>query len=137
MQGVKSYPRSYVEACRAGIADRIADYRDIAAAADLDDVYAFEPTFFNDLVVVLDTMFVHRLPSQEGTDGNPLNEVRILVESLLQNGGLLAESVAIEQDPKASVLGLRIGEEIRVREEGFARLAEAFFDEIERRFGDD
>jgi hypothetical protein len=40
-------------------------------------------------VLLLDHMFVHRLSGAEGKDGNPLNEVRVLVNSLLYNGGKL------------------------------------------------
>ena len=45
--------------------------------------------FFNDQVLLLDHMFVHRLTGIEGKDGNPLNEVRVLCNSILLNQGKL------------------------------------------------
>jgi len=47
----------------------------------------FEQRFFNDQVLILDNMFVHRLTGIEGKDGNPLNEVRVLSNSILLNQG--------------------------------------------------
>jgi len=47
----------------------------------------FEQRFFNDQVLILDNMFVRRLTGIEGKDGNPLNEVRVLSNSILLNQG--------------------------------------------------
>ena len=49
----------------------------------------FEQRFFNDQVLILDNMFVRRLTGIEGKDGNPLNEVRVLCNSILLNQGKL------------------------------------------------
>jgi hypothetical protein len=49
----------------------------------------FEARFFNSQVLLLDHMFVHRLAGIEGKDGNPINEVRVLCNSLLLNKGKL------------------------------------------------
>jgi hypothetical protein len=48
-------------------------------------VDSFELVLFNDLVLVLDAFFVHQARGIEGKDGNPLNEVRMLCNSILQN----------------------------------------------------
>ena len=90
-------------------------------------------------------MFVHRLTGIEGKDGNPLNEVRILCNSLLLNQGRLqvdrlpgwpnSASTGMELPPEKSVLKLKVGEEVRLNESDFVRLSKAFFAELEKKFG--
>src|SRR5437016_215222 len=106
---------------------------------------AFEARFFNDQVLLLDYMFVHRLTGIEGKDGNPLNEVRVLCNSVLLNQGRLqvdrlpgwpnSASTGMELPPEKSVLKLKVGEEVRLNESDFVRLSKAFFAELEKKFG--
>lgn len=49
----------------------------------------FEVRFFNDQVLLLDLRFVHRLTGIEANDGNLLNEVRVLCNSILLHQGKL------------------------------------------------
>lgn len=79
---------------------------------------------------------VHRLPraDYEGKDGNPLNEVRIVCDSLMNNKGILRGDKQIKLTPEKSVLKLNIGDRIRLTEAEFGRLSAAFFGEL-RRFG--
>jgi hypothetical protein len=89
-------------------------------------------------------MFVHRLTGIEGKDGNPLNEVRVLCNSLLPNkdipqieklpGWPNSASSGIKQPQEKSVLKLQTGDEIKLTEADFVRLSEAFFKEIEKRY---
>ena len=95
---------------------------------------AFEPQFFNNLVLVLDTLFVHRTRALEKKDGNPLNDVRVLSNSLLQNEGVLLADKTIKLDAAKSVLGYRVGDEIRLNEADFHGLSTAFFSEIESKY---
>jgi hypothetical protein len=141
MLGVSSYTQDYVDHCRESVRRQVSAYTGLAAAArggaaaDVEGaIDEFEPRFFNGMVLVLDRCFVHRLRKDEGKDGNPLNEVRVLCDSLLQNDGVLAADKQIKLKPDASVLGLAVGDEIRIGQEDFVRLAEAFFAEIEKRF---
>ena len=83
------------------------------------------------MVLTLDSYFTHRARALEGKDGNPLNEVRVLCNSLVQNGGLLAPDKTIRLKPATSVLGYDAGDEISVTEDAFVRLSDAFFAEIE------
>ncbi len=141
MLGVKSYPRTYVDACRAKIAADVDAYRAIAAAASDGNspkageaIVAFEPVFFNNLVIVLDSYFMHRLRTLEGKDGNPANEVRVLAASLMSAGGKLEPDKTIKLVPAKSVLGHAAGDEISLSETDFLALSAAYFDEIEKRF---
>ena len=88
------------------------------------------------MTLVLDRYFVHRLPGAdyEGKDGNPLNEVRIICDSLINNHGIMRGDRQIKLTPERSVVKLNIGDPIRLTEEEFERLSEAFFAELERRF---
>jgi hypothetical protein len=78
--------------------------------------------------------FVHRLHNAEGKDGNALNEVRLLAVSLLTNGGRLVADKQVKPRPETSVRGYAAGDEIAVRQDGFRRLADAFFAEIAARY---
>ena len=134
MLGVKNYPQTYIDSCRARVDAQAATYRDLVAAGDVPK--SFESVFFNNMVVVLDSYFTHRLRGVEGKDGNPLNEVRVLANSMLENNDTMAADSTIKMDPATSVLGYKVGDPIRVTEQDFARLAEAFFAGIESKFAE-
>jgi hypothetical protein len=134
-----AYSPDYVAAARAHIAASVDAFRAIDTAADgdpalRDAVDAFEPTFFNALVLALDGHFTHRGRTVEGKDGNPANEVRLLCTSLTENGGVLVADKGIKLRAADSVLGLEPGDPIAVRADGFVRLADGFFAVIEERF---
>jgi hypothetical protein len=108
---------------------------DAAKASHLRAAFeTFEPLFFNNLVLVLDGCFVHRTRAIEGKDGNPLNEVRMLSTSILSHRGVLTADKTIKYDPEASILKLKIGDEIRIGEARFLALFRAYFAELRRRF---
>ena len=104
-------------------------------AAPLDvAIEAFEGAFFNNMVLVLDESFVHRLRTIEGKDGNALNEVRVLCNSILLNNGVMSVDSSIKLSPDKSVLKYQVGDEIRLNEADFSLLSSAFFAEIERKY---
>jgi len=140
--GRKNYTQKELDHCKAEVERQLAAYGTLVktvAAATADkkvdsSVEAFEPLFFNNMTLALDRYFVHRLRMVTGKDGNALNEVEMLADSLMNNNGILRDSNVIKLIPEESVLKLRIGDPIRVTSEGFERLSAAFFAEIERKF---
>lgn len=121
-----SYTREYVDACRSRIAAQVAAYRALVSAARarvtvnepllnaaLD---GFEPHFFNSMVLALDSHFVHRARAIEKKDGNPLNEVRMLSSSIMNNGSVMCADKMIKYNPAKSVLKRRIGDKITLNE---------------------
>jgi hypothetical protein len=92
------------------------------------------PHFFNNLVLALDSYFVHRARAKEGKDGNPLNEVRILCNSLVNHHGLMSADKTIKYGPAKAVLTYRMGGEIKLSEADFRNLSSAVFAEIERQY---
>lgn len=89
-------------------------------------------------------MFVHRLSGLEGKDGNPLNEVRVLCNSILYNDGKLqvekltgwpnSAVSGLKLPPERSVLGLKPGQTIQLKRDDFVRLAAAFFEELKKKY---
>ena len=139
---MKKYPKAYIAACRARVD---ADLRAYRSAVGKTPSREFEARFFDDQVLLLDYMFVHRLSGIEGKDGNPLNEVRVLCNSILLNRGKLqvdklpgwpnSAVAGIKLSPEKSVLKLKPNDEVRLSEADFERLSKAFFAELEKKFG--
>ncbi|HEV7760642.1 MAG TPA: hypothetical protein VGO78_16675 [Acidimicrobiales bacterium] len=137
MLGVSSYPQAFVDGCRQRLDTLLRTYDELQAAAGADAgdaASAFEAQFFANLVLVLDHSFMHRLRGVEGKDGNPLNEVRLLTGSLLEHDGVLTAEKTIKYDAGRAVVGIALGDEIRLDEKSFRLLADAYFAEIEKRF---
>src|SRR5438093_12980609 len=141
---MKKDPKEYIAACRANVDTDLRAYRSQVGKTPSKE---FEARFFNDQVLLRDYMFVHRLSGIEGKDGNPLNEVRVLCNSILLNGGKLqvdrlpgwpqSAVASLTLPPEKSLLKLRDGDEVNLSEADFARLSAAFFAELEQRFGRD
>lgn len=106
---------------------------DKSVDAALDD---FERLFFNNMTLVLDRCFVHRLRMVTGKDSNPLNEVEMICDSLMNNDGVLRANNVIKHIPDQSVVKLSIGDQIRLTGEEFERLSAAFFAEVEAKFAE-
>jgi hypothetical protein len=144
MLGMREYDGDYIDACRSRVETQTAMFREVAQAArdhgDADvsrlegALESLESEYFNNMLLVLEGYFVHRLRGVEGKDGNALNEVRVLARSLMENGGTVMEDPQIPLDPERTVLGLRVGEPVRLTLRQYTRLSDAFFRELERRF---
>ena len=115
MLGRNSYTREEFDQGRAAIRGQLAAYKAVVKAAGGkamdkkvgDALGAFEPMFFNNLILALDRFFVHRVRTVSGKDGNPLNEVELICESLMNNNGVLKESKVIKLIPDKSVAKLQ------------------------------
>ena len=142
MLGRKDYTKDEVDHARRAVDRQLAAYKKLVKASDgaTSDAKvvaaraAFEPLFFGNMVLALDRFFVHRIRAVAGKDCNPLNEVELLVEALLNHDGVLHGNKVIKYVPAQTVLKLEIGDQIRLDPAQFERLANAFFAEIEAKF---
>lgn len=104
MLGMRKYTQEYIDACRSRVDLDLSAYRSLVAAAKpaSDKALlngAFEATFFNNMVLILDYLFVHRLATTDGKDGNPLNEVRVMCDSMLNNNNIMTSSAVSRSYP--------------------------------------
>jgi len=144
MLGVRSYTRNYIGGCRSRVDADLSAYGNLVAGARKNPagnqarlnsaIEAFEAVFFNNMVLILDHLFVHRLRTVEGKDGNPLNEVRVLSDSLMHNNGVMTADKGIKLSPTTSVLKYQAGDEIKLNEADFLLISKAFFAEIESKY---
>ena len=85
---INNYTQKYIDECRSKVKSQISAYKNLVTTAESQNetnktklkaaIELFEPVFFNNMVLVLDTYFVHGSRTMEGKDGNPLNEVDFL-----------------------------------------------------------
>ena len=121
-----------VRAARDEITAQIRSYRDLVGAASKASgmsltridaaLAAFEPAFFNNLLIALDARFAG--------NGGAQAEVRLLADSLLRHGGVLTANAAMAYEADASVLRLDFGERIALNADDFEALCAAFLDEV-------
>ncbi|MBS1890254.1 MAG: hypothetical protein JST59_03105 [Actinobacteria bacterium] len=117
------YDRHYVASCRESVGAAVAELRRVDAGS----------AAWNQLVPALDRWFAIRSPKVEGRDGNPMNEVRAIAESVTEHGSVMAIPRGIKLSAEASVLGFEEGEEISLDGDSFERLLDAFLAEVEER----
>jgi hypothetical protein len=146
MLSVSAYPQQYIDEARARVRVQVTAFAELArevrgagpsrsgsVAAALD---ALEPEYFANLVIALDSHFVHRSRGQERKDGNAMNEVRVLVNSIEQHDSVMTAEKGIRLDAARSVLGIEYGERVRIHADGFERLAAAFFEALEATYSE-
>ena len=142
MLGRKDYTPQELDAATTAVGEPLAAYRTLVDAIGrvTDDpgvtaaLAAFEPRLCNELTLALDRRFVHRLRLVTGKDGNALNEVELIAESLLDRDGALHTNKVIKYKPDESVLKLAPGERIALSSAQFERLSSAFLAEVGARF---
>jgi hypothetical protein len=140
MLGRKNYTRQELDHAKAALHQQLSAYKKLAKAIDgtsngtASALNSFEPRFVNSMILALDRYFVHRLRTVTGKDTNPLNEVELLSDSLMNNDGVLRGNNVLKYDPDHSVLKLQIGDRIELNAADFERLSSQFFKELERKF---
>ncbi len=131
MLGRKDFTKDEVSNGEAAVERQLAAFDSVPEAAQA----ALEKAeHFNDLALALDRRYVHRLRSVTGKNGTPLNELEMIVESLLNHGGVLREINVIKYQPADSVVGLKAGDHIRLTRDDFASLSAGVFDELRAKY---
>jgi hypothetical protein len=115
------YDRHYAARCRESVGAAVEELRRVGAGS----------AAWNQLVPALDRWFSLRNPKVEGRDGNPINEVRALAESVTEHGSVMTVPKGIKLSAETSVLGFEPDEEISLDGDAFERLFEAFLAEVE------
>jgi hypothetical protein len=141
MLSIAHYDQAYIDACREKVDRQLDALDELAAAAAVSGdarvqaaLALFEPRFCNHMLLALDEYFCHRARGKEGKDGNPLNEVRVLANSIMSHDCVLTPDATIRLDPSKSVLKHADGEDIALRATDVRLLSEAFFTEIETKY---
>ncbi|WP_053591731.1 hypothetical protein [Bacillus sp. FJAT-22090] len=144
MLSVYAYSQEYINECRLKVDIQLKTYENLITTAKKQAgnsnvelksaIESFEPNFFNNMVLVLDNYFNNRSRNLEKKDGNPLNEIRMLCDSIKENNCILIQNKTIKYDHAKSVLKYQIGDEIKLRKEDFVLLSKEFFAEIESKF---
>jgi hypothetical protein len=139
MLAVTSYSEVYVQLTAAKLDEQLAAYGALAAAVKGNAkaeaaLAAFAPGYFNAMLLALDHHFMHRMRGAEGKDGNPLNEVRMLSDSIMEHDGVLKENKTIKYKAEKAVAGVAVGQTIALDAERFEKLAKAYIAELGKRF---
>lgn len=143
MLSMNSQPKEYIDECRTKVNQQLASYKNLVATKkqaeankeQLNSAFeSFEPEFFHHMVLALDHYFCHRSRTLEKKDGNPLNEVRMLCNSIMEHDNKLTAEKSIKYKSEKSILKYEIGDEIKLNAEDFEQLSKAFFDEMESKF---
>jgi hypothetical protein len=121
-----TYTSDEVESCRDNCDALIAAW----GANEVDDT-TLESLVFGQAVVVLHTWFGHRRRELEGGDGNPMNEVRVIADSIVDNDAVLRVEGPITWVPERTVLRLAVGDDVQITANGFERLTAAYLAAIE------
>ena len=124
-----AYTSDEIESCRDNCDALLAAW----GANDVEDS-TLESLVFVQAVVVLDAWFGDRDRDLEGDDGNPMNEVRVIADSVVGNAGVLRVEGPIRWVPERTVLRLAVGDEVEMTADGFERLAAAYLAAIERTY---
>ena len=141
---VNNYTLEYIDGCRLRVNVQVSAYQELVNTArnqigknetQLNSaIGSFDPLFYNNMVLILDALFVHRARALEKKDGNPLNEVRVVCNSIMNNNNILCADNTIKLNPARSVLKYKTNDKIKLTEGEFLLLSKFFFAEIENKY---
>jgi hypothetical protein len=115
MLGRKNYAQEELNHSRSEVDQQLTAYKQLAGVLTNGTtseqaktaLSEFEAPFFNNMTLALDRPFVHRLRMVAGKDGNPLNEVELICDALINNEGVFRTNNVIKSVPAKSVVKLR------------------------------
>jgi hypothetical protein len=128
MLGRANYSMDYIRAVHARV-ERVLKAFEKAKPAE-----PFASEALLDVLLGLEMAFVHRLRGQEGKDGNPLNELRMIAASVLEFGGVMTGDKTIKWSPEKSVTGLKVGDKIVLGRKQVGVLVDAVIEEVAKRY---
>jgi hypothetical protein len=142
MLGRNSYTRDEIDAGRNLVDSQLGAYAALVDAVESEapdgtietTLADLEGVYFNALALALDRLYVHRIRATSGKDSTPLNELELIVESLISNGGRFRGNTVLKYAPERSITGLREGDRISLDADQFERLANAVLGELEKKF---
>lgn len=131
MTGRMTFTAQEIDNARKATDDQVRHFLDLSAEGLIKE--GFETTYFNGLVLSLDRWFMQRAREVSGAGTTPLNELELIADGLTREG-LMPELDEIDYEPKASVLGLHVGDDIELTADQFVNLSEAVFAELDEKF---
>lgn len=135
MLGRKTFEQREVDQAKTLIAALVAGRSTLAdAGADPAALAVVDPEFFTGLTLVLDRPFVHRVRSVLGKGPGALNELELIVQSILEHDRVFTVGTVLQYSVETSVTGLVPGETVRLDAQQFERLAVGVFVELEELF---
>lgn len=134
MDSCTVYSADDVAEVQQRIAEDLAAWRVLRRETDAPALMDVESAYCRGLALHLELAFVGRARSQEGADGNALNELRMIARSLLEGDGLLLDDATVAYSSERAVLGIAVGDPIVLDPDGIERLTGAVLNEIRARF---
>ncbi|MDQ5894175.1 MAG: hypothetical protein QG596_436 [Actinomycetota bacterium] len=134
MLAKSKYDNEYIASCRRNAEEQLDLWTKLVKKSPGPEADDLEPRFMSDLVLVMDSFFAHRTRGAEDKDGNPINEVTMIRDSLHEHGGVFTGKKTIRYNVEDSVLGQSEGDRINLTAADLAKLVPAHFDEMLARF---
>ena len=136
MAGRKTQTPAQIAACRVEMRAMAATWHALAARSEAKARADAEAQVFNQMAVALGGWFGPRLPGIEDHHAAPLHEVRLLALGVTSNASYFPSDASLAWQPETSITGYRAGDQIRLTEAVFTRLAAAYLDALAAEFED-